>query len=99
QPHGHGPTSHPRPSARLVGVAQTSNAPRTQNGHIRNDTRDASRRISRRSNGSICGRNGAGDDRACTRVTLSNFHGKEGVDGSSPSEGSAKFLLISPFRL
>jgi hypothetical protein len=22
--------------------------------------------------------------------------GKEGVDGSSPSEGSAKFLLISP---
>ena len=25
------------------------------------------------------------------------FHGKEGVDGSSPSEGSQKFLLISPF--
>jgi hypothetical protein len=25
------------------------------------------------------------------------FHGKEGVDGSSPSEGFAKFLLISPF--
>ena len=24
-------------------------------------------------------------------------HGKEGVDGSSPSEGSQKFLLISPF--
>ena len=23
--------------------------------------------------------------------------GKEGVDGSSPSEGSQKFLLISPF--
>ena len=28
-----------------------------------------------------------------------NLHGKEGVDGSSPSEGSAKFPLISPFRL
>ncbi len=27
------------------------------------------------------------------------LHGKEGVDGSSPSEGSGKFLLISPFRL
>src|SRR6266851_4575859 len=25
------------------------------------------------------------------------FHGKEGVDGSSPSEGFAKFLLISSF--
>src|SRR6266571_377352 len=24
-------------------------------------------------------------------------YGKEGVDGSSPSEGSQKFLLISPF--
>jgi hypothetical protein len=29
-------------------------------------------------------------DRACTRVPLPNFHGKEGVDGSSPSEGFAK---------
>jgi hypothetical protein len=26
------------------------------------------------------------------------FHGKEGVDGSSPSEGFRKFLLISSFR-
>jgi hypothetical protein len=25
------------------------------------------------------------------------WDGKEGVDGSSPSEGFAKFLLISPF--
>ena len=25
------------------------------------------------------------------------FHGKEGVDGSSPSEGSEKLLLIRPF--
>jgi hypothetical protein len=29
-------------------------------------------------------------DRACTRIPLPNLHGKEGVDGSSPSEGSAK---------
>jgi hypothetical protein len=28
------------------------------------------------------------DARACTRVPPVNFHGKEGVDGSSPSEGS-----------
>jgi hypothetical protein len=36
------------------------------------------------------------NDRACTRVTLPNFHGKEGVDGSSPSEG-LKSLQISLF--
>ena len=28
---------------------------------------------------------------------VEHLHGKEGVDGSSPSEGFAKFLLISPF--
>ena len=28
---------------------------------------------------------------------VEHLHGKEGVDGSSPSEGSQKFLLISPF--
>jgi hypothetical protein len=30
------------------------------------------------------------NDRACTRVTLPNFHGKEGVSGSSPEEGLQK---------
>ena len=29
-------------------------------------------------------------DRACTPLPPQNLHGKEGVDGSSPSEGSAK---------
>jgi hypothetical protein len=38
----------------------------------------------------ICRRNYAASDRACTRVTLRNLHGKEGVDGSSPSEGFRK---------
>jgi hypothetical protein len=36
-------------------------------------------------------------DRACTRVTPRNLHGKEGVDGSSPSEGSAKAAQIASF--
>jgi hypothetical protein len=36
------------------------------------------------------------NDLACTRLPPQN-HGKEGVDGSSPSEGSQKFLLISSF--
>jgi hypothetical protein len=68
-------------------VAHLSNMRRTRNGHIRNDTRDVSRRISGPSNGAICRRMCVACDRACTRVTLRNLHGKEGVDGSSPSEG------------
>ena len=51
------------------------------NGHIRNDTRDVSRRILEASLGPICRKNVAAN-------------GKEGVDGSSPSEGSAKALQI-----
>ena len=38
----------------------------------------------------ICRRNCVASDRACTRVTRQNLHGKEGVDGSSPSEGFAQ---------
>src|SRR5437667_12601078 len=72
-------------------VVGTDNKPRTQNGHIRNDTRDVSRRISGPSNGAICRRMCVASDRACTRVTLRNLHGKEGVDGSSPSEGLQKY--------
>jgi hypothetical protein len=30
------------------------------------------------------------NERACTRVPLPNFNGKEGVSGSSPEEGSVK---------
>jgi hypothetical protein len=71
-------------------VVRTDNKPRTQNGHIRNDTRDVLRRISGPSNGAICRRMCVARDRACTRMTLQNLHGKEGVDGSSPSEGLPK---------
>jgi hypothetical protein len=44
------------------------------------------------------------DGRACTRVTPSNLHGKEGVDGSSPSEGLLKvpanrhFVVVCPLN-
>src|SRR5919106_1493716 len=74
----------------MPSVVGAANRPRTQNGHIRNDTRDASRRISSPSNSPICRRNCVASDRACTRVTPQNLHGKEGVDGSSPSEGLHK---------
>jgi hypothetical protein len=78
----------PQPDRR-IDVYQDNKA-RTHNGHIRNDTRDVLRRIPDSSNGPICRRNCVASDRACPRVTLPNFHGKEGVDGSSPSEGLYK---------
>jgi hypothetical protein len=36
----------------------------------------------------ICRTKVVASDRACTRLPPQNLHGKEGVDGSSPSEGS-----------
>ena len=71
-------------------VVESANSARTQNGHIRNDTRDVSRRISGVAFRPICRKNCVASDRACTRVTPQNFHGKEGVDGSSPLEGLPK---------
>jgi hypothetical protein len=50
-------------------VVSQSNTKRTQNGHIRNDTRDVSRRSSGRSNVPICRKNSAAGDRVCPRVT------------------------------
>jgi len=76
-------------------VVRTDNKPRTQNGHIRNDTRDVLRRISGPSNGAICRRMCVAGDRACPRVTPRNLHGKEGVDGSSPSEGFERSPAIA----
>ena len=51
---------------------------RTQNGHIRNDTRDVPRRISSACNSAIRRKKYVASDRACARVMLQNFHGKEG---------------------
>jgi hypothetical protein len=84
-------------SGSRCGVVSTGTRPRTQNGHIRNDTRDASRRMVRSRIRSICRKNCVASERACTRVTPQNLHGKEGVDGSSPSEGSAKAAQIAGF--
>jgi hypothetical protein len=50
-------------------VVKPDDGARTQNGHIRNDTRGASRRIVDASLGAICRRKCATDDRACTGVT------------------------------
>jgi hypothetical protein len=59
--------------------------------------RDVSRSILDAPFGPIWRKDCVPSDRACTRVTLSNFHGKEGVDGSSPSEGFKKPLQVGSF--
>jgi hypothetical protein len=59
--------------------------PRTQNGHIRNDTRDASRQSSNASRPRISRQNRVANDHSCTCVTPQQC--KEGVNGSSPLEG------------
>jgi hypothetical protein len=45
----------------------------------------------------ICRTNALANDRACAGVTLTILHGKEGVSGSSPEEGSAKASLARSF--
>ena len=50
---------------RADSVGYFVNSSRTQNGHIRNDTRDVSRRISTDRNGPICRRRCVASDRAC----------------------------------
>jgi hypothetical protein len=82
----------------LVGISA-----RTQTGPMRNDTHDVSRRTSSAFNNEICRTNCVASDRGCTRVTLSKFHGKEGVDGSSPSNqdqderprGKVLFIVVN----
>src|SRR6266542_4427754 len=44
--------------------------------------------------GPICRKNVIARARPCPPVPPLNLHGKEGVDGSSPSEGSAKVPQI-----
>jgi hypothetical protein len=63
------------------------NRTRTQNG--RNQKRHARPlpTLAAAPDLAICRRSRVGDDRACPCVTLRAFNGKEGVDGSSLSEG------------
>ncbi len=75
-------------------LSSLANSARTQNGHIRDNTRDVPRRILTACSRLICRKNCVADDRACTRVTPRNLHGKEGVGGSSPPEGLTKALQM-----
>ena len=69
------------------------------NGHIRNNTRDASRRIFEASLRPICRQNCAASDRACTRVTPRNLHGKEGSTVRVRQRALIKCLQIGTLLL
>ena len=89
-----GDQSHPRSP---LSVLRTDNRLRVRDGYIRSTTRGYARTRLTRRNAPICRSNAIFDARPCTRVPPENLHGKEGVDGSSPSEG-LKDLQISRFR-
>jgi len=71
-------------------VLETDNEPRVRDGYIRLSTRGHARTLETRREGPICRGNVAASARPCPPVPPQNLHGKEEVDGSSPSEGSAK---------
>ena len=76
-------------------VLQTENAPRVRDGYVSLSTYGHGRALPRRAERPICRTNVIASDRACTPLPPQNFHGKEGVDGSSPSEGSAGSLMVA----
>ena len=69
-------------------VSQTDNERRVRDGYISLSTRGHTRARPTRHEGPICRKNVIASARPCPPVPPQNLHGKEGVDGSSPSEGS-----------
>jgi hypothetical protein len=68
-------------------VLRTGNVPRVRDGYISESTRGHTRARPTHREDAICRKNVVASARACTPVPPRNLHGKEGVDGSSPSEG------------
>ena len=75
---------------RPLSVRQTDNSSRVRDGYIRSSKCGHARAHETRDGTPICRSNVVRRDRACTPIPSQNLHGKEGVDGSSPSEGSQK---------
>ena len=82
------PEGATRVVAYLLPVFHLDNAARVRDGYIRSSTRGHTRARPTRPEGSFCRRNVIASARSCPPVPPLNLHGKEGVDGSSPSEGS-----------
>ena len=78
-------------------VVRTDNAPRVRDGYIGLGTRGHARALKTQRERSICRKNVTADVRPCPRVPPLNLHGKEGVDGSSPSEGFRRKFLQSGY--
>ena len=73
-------------------VLRTDNGPRVRDGYISESARGHARQLPTRAEQPICRTNVHENARACTPLPPPNFHGKEGVDGSSPSEGSFSYI-------
>jgi hypothetical protein len=84
------------PKPRLL-VLRTGNKPRVQDGYISRFARGHTRALPTRHFAPICRTNVLANARTCTALPPLNFHGKEGVDGSSPSEGFTKGLETRGF--
>src|ERR671918_2260689 len=81
------PPRRDRGASPPLSVERTDNRRRVRDGYIRSGTVGHARARATRREAAICRTNVLAMVRACTRVPPQNFHGKEGVDGSSPSEG------------
>jgi hypothetical protein len=81
---------HMQPICSPFLVLQTDNEPRVRDGYISAGTRGQARALKAQREGAICRNYVILSDRTCPPVPLRNLHGKEGVDGSSPSEGFRK---------
>ena len=82
-----------------MSVYYTDNKTRVRDGYIRPGTRGHARALETRLEDPICRRKCVASDRTCTRVRPRNLHGKEGVDGSSPSEGFGESPAKGPVVL
>jgi hypothetical protein len=80
-------------------VLRSDNGPRVRDGYIRESTCGHARALPTHAHRPICRRNVIASARPCPPVPPGNLHGKEGVDGSSPSEGSAKAPHIGAFSV
>jgi hypothetical protein len=70
-----------------LSVWQSDNDPRVRDGYLNLGACGYARALSAHVKGRACRKNMITSDRACTPIQPLNLHGKEGVDGSSPSEG------------
>ena len=80
----------------MLSVSRIDNSTRVRDGYISESSCGHARALPTHYERPICRTNMAADARACTRVPPQNLHGKEGVDGSSPSEGLITGLRRAP---